>query len=253
MNEKDRLIQLIRRLVKKGGALQSTGAAESVNTAALEQNLRSTLTDHIAHDVAGMLRSVVGDEPETRLSRVELANLEAIVHVIGRPAMRYTNGRVAMPPNDIGDNERWRVIVATTRSEIDKASAGVGRITLGEGAPPAIQGTGWRIGADLAVTNRHVACTLVENPADAPSSWRIDRTKQPAIDFERANSRFAIVACAYAAPADGPDFAVVRLATEGAAPPPALKIGLDPLVSANDEVYVVGHPYRTWASSISFH
>jgi hypothetical protein len=238
--------------MRKRGSLQSVGESEAVDThtltVAVDKHLRH---DHaaaaeIVHNATGALDRVASGTPASKLTDLEFASLEAIVHVLGRPAMRYTNGSVEMPPNPLGDNERWRVVIAISRSKINSTSAAVGKITLGDTAQPVLQGIGWRIGSDLVVTNRHVARSLVENPDDPPAVWRINRANHPALSFA-ANTTFAIAACPYTS--DTLDLAVLRLAPCTVLFPRPVQIAFDTGAVPGAEVYVVGHPSRCFPFS----
>jgi hypothetical protein len=277
-----RLTSMARTLLRRGGALQSTAAGERIDADVLRRALerqieaeadrapavdapdraaeRAAAVDIVAHAERALARADGGAGPGA-LSDHEVASLQAIIEVVGRPALRYLDGRVEMPASDLGENERWRVLVAIARSKIDRVSASVGRIALDRpGAPPDSVGTGWRIGADLIVTNRHVAGRLVTDPTRPPARWALDPAKTAVIDFTVTHGapspkRFRLDALAYCAGEPEIDLAVLRLAP-GTAPVPApVPLDLAPAslgdavpgaggvaVFKGREVYVVGHP-----------
>src|ERR1019366_2882439 len=155
----------------------------------------------------------------------------AIIEVAGRPAMRYDKGRLQMPLSDLGENDRWRVLVATVRKKFDGVSAGVGRIGLAGGSDP--RGTGWRMGVDLVVTNRHVARELAKNPEASAADWKLDEARNPRIDFTvtdnvTAPQSYAISEIAYCAAEDDVDFAVLRLTRGETTFPATLQLDWDP-------------------------
>lgn len=267
-----------RALLRQGGALESTlqGApieseelhralvdflqAEAGGSAAREA--ARTAAANVMTDAARALAKTAG-ATGAQLSLSEQSSLEAIVLVLGRPALRYPDGHVAMPPSSLGENDRWRVLIATAREQINALSASVGRITTGVGETQEIIGTGWRIGKSLVVTNRHVVAELVSNREAKPKLWKLHLERQPAIDFAATDGvsapcRFAFSCLAYCDQQDCIDFAVLSLAPREEPFPPPLKVdfsltSLGRQLPARDgqqprfkgrEVYVVGHPYR---------
>jgi len=276
-DDRQRLVGMARSLLAKGGALQSTLGGERIESGPLQEALEQHLLDVAAHrtDAAGppsplevkaavaevvshaesALDRVAGGQSAAHLSDLEVASLEAIVRVTGRPAMRFPQGRVEMPASGLGDNDRWRVLVATARAKINHAAAAVGRVAVElPGAAPVLIGTAWRLGTDLVVTNRHVAMALVADP-DAPCpAWRIDPAKPSTVDFAStdgapAPQRFLITELVYCAAEEPVDLAVLRLAGGGSPLPAALSLG--GAAEAGDEIYVIGHPYRARASTAS--
>lgn len=99
--------QIVSNVQSAGGSVQVTAA--------------SVAEDVVSH-LESALAKAANDEPASKLTGQEFASLEAIIEVTGRPAMRYDDGRVRMPPTDLGDNEKWRVLVAVARSKINKTS-----------------------------------------------------------------------------------------------------------------------------------
>jgi hypothetical protein len=276
-NDVQRLVGTARSLLAKGGALQSTLGGERIEGGALKEALEQHLLEVDARlaDPAGRLSPlsvkaaaaevlshaesaldrVAGGQSAANLSDLEVASLEAIVRVTGRPAMRFTNGRIEMPASGLGDNDRWRVLVATARAKINDAAAAVGRVALDRpGESPELIGTAWRLWADLVVTNRHVAQALVRDPAAPCPVWRIDPARRSFVDFASTDGapaplRFSITELVYCAPEVPVDLAVLRLDSGGAALPTALSLGGS--ADVGDEIYVIGHPYRRLASTAS--
>jgi hypothetical protein len=269
------LVELVRSLLVKGGALQSTAGGEPIDDRALKAGVERQLgaapaevavraaTSEVVANVQSALDKVAGGRSARLLTDREFASLEAIVQILGRPAMRYNAGRVGMPPTDLGDNDRWRVLVAIARSDINRASAAVGRVALSRpGSPGDHVGTAWRLGDDLVVTNRHVAKKLIEDPEAAIASWRLDPAKPSFVDFAVTDGvavpeRFSVAELAYCAPEKLMDFAVLRLDAGGRALPGALPLDdsaaslgreVSPGEFKGEEVYVVGHPYRVRAT-----
>jgi hypothetical protein len=215
------------------------------------------------------LDRIAGGDSPLRLSDLEIAALEAIVEVTGRPAMRYLDGRVEMPASDLGANEHWRTLVATERKAINEASGAVGRLLLERpGATPEAVGTAWRLGPDLLVTNRHVVRWFVSDPSGPCATWSLDDAKVCVIDFaathgQPAPRQFRVCGLVYCATEDAIDLAILRL-TPGSSPwpvPRPLEFSPDALgveiatpsgsEFKGSEVYVVGHPERRVASDSS--
>ena len=282
MDEKDdenltRLVSLAGRLFQAGDGFESAGGGgvdrDSVSEA-LEEQIKKRIPDDqsplVAKTVAAeslanaesALNKTAGGASPSTLTDLEIAGLEAIIEVTGRPAIRYSNGRI-QTPNSLGENERWRVLVVTARHKIEGASSSVGRIMLkgGLGLPENI-GTGWRIGNDLVVTNRHVAQLLAEDPYAPASGLRLDNAKEPLIDFSATDDSdgsksFGLTAITYCAEEPFVDVAILR-ASAGVDLPGALELdwkaqsvgrdipgpgGAAPTFKGK-EVYVVGHPFR---------
>jgi len=207
---------------------------------------------------------------ESNLTDFELASLEAIVQLTGRPAMRYIDGRVELPPNGVGENDNWRNFVALANAKINAASASVGKVSgaNADGTPSYGIGTAWRLGTDLVVTNRHVAEPLVRDSTLDPSRWKLDPEKPALVDFNATDhattvTRFGVAELMYCAEEKAIDFAILRLDPKDKALPPALELDFDassvgrevPVGGVptfrGEEVYVVGHPYREVPSAAS--
>lgn len=274
----ERLVATARRLLQSGGALQSTAGGERIDGTDIVRALapgdriggdaRATIAERsaataVVRTAEVALRKAVGREGAAALSDAEVSNLQAIVHVLGRPATMYVDGRVQMPP-DLGQNDLWRTLVATQRQEIDAASAAVGQIARGT----EVLGTLWRLGDDLAVTNRHVIELIVRDASRAPGEWELDPALTVTADFNVTRQptkvrRFGVTAVRYCAD-DDVDFGVVALA-RGADPLPAppdldfspaalgrtLPTGDGGTTFKGESVYVVGHPFRLVASQAS--
>jgi hypothetical protein len=285
MGERDdrnltQLVSLAGRLLSVGSALESTRGGgdlnrDSISEALQEHLIKEKITDDqksslmvktvvaetLAHAQTALNKTAGGASPST-LTDVEVASLEAIIEVTGRPAIRYSNGSI-QTPNNLGENERWKVLVVTARHRIDGASGSVGRIMIkGSAGLPKNIGTGWRVGGDLVVTNRHVAQLLAEDPNVPVADLKLDNAKEPLIDFSATDDSegskdFKLTAISYCAPEPLVDLAVLR--TSGAMGLPesleldwnGQSVGRDipgPNGSAptfkGKEVYVVGHPFR---------
>jgi hypothetical protein len=117
------------------------------------------------------------------------------------------------------------------RATIDALSSRVGRIACDNGLDPVL-GTGWRVGPDLLVTNRHVASLLVIDPERPRSEWWLDKAKAAFVDFAYTDetagpARCEIDALVYCAEERWVDLAVFRVKPGNAPVPPALPIDWD--------------------------
>ncbi|HST23580.1 MAG TPA: serine protease [Blastocatellia bacterium] len=281
-----RTLSLARNLLNKGGALESTNSGETIDRTRLAQELERRIQMSVAFsslpssvtakavtaetltNTESALNKTAGGASPSTLTDMELASLEAIIQVTGRPATRYSNGRVQMPSGNLGENDHWRVLVATTRLFIDRASASVGRITItgNEGLEEHI-GTGWCAEGNLIITNRHVVYDLVSNPDASLPSWKINKAKRPFIDFAAtdnatASQRFEIAEVAYCAKEEYVDIAAIRVSSGAGALPRSLAVnwdksalgreragaGAEPSQFQGSDIYVIGHPYRRHSS-----
>lgn len=283
-----RVVSLARSLLAKGGALESTDTGETISRQHLEQALKLRIEMNAASsqlppaltaaaataatlaNAESALNKTAGGASASNLTDLEFASLEAIIEVTGRPSMRYADGRVQMPPSDLGDNDSWRVLVATARKAINEASASVGRISVtGVAGLAEHVGTGWRAAGGLVATNRHVACLFVKNPDDPVGSWTLNAAKQPVIEFAAtdqatASRRFAIAEVAFCAEEEDLDIALLTVAAGAAALPPSLPLdwrvealGVEEAGAGGEssfkgsQIYLVGHPYRLLSSELT--
>ncbi|MER8802306.1 serine protease [Mesorhizobium sp. M0998] len=285
----DNLVRSAGALLFRGGTLESSGGSEPIADSLLIDAVAGTIGKLAASQAADdsgaqakpkdrlVAKSVVGraqaalekvrDKGLRSLSRHDVSALEIIVYTVGRPALRYRNGRVEVPPNKLGDNSRWFVLVATERENINRVSGCVGRVGREQG-PVNMAATGWRVGQEFIVTNRHVARDLVVDRNNPVETWTTDATKKPYIDFAYTDdtagpARFNVGELIFCAPEDDVDLAIFRVVAGNIALPPAIPIDWSEstvgrtLPAAGDaspafqggEIYAVGHPYRAVASA----
>jgi hypothetical protein len=190
------------------------------------------------------VEKVMSEGESADLSPREARGLEAIILLFGRPAILIQDGKFFPPPED------W-TILESHRSAIERTFQSVGRIEVD--GHPSLQwiGTGFLVGPDVLMTNRHVAMEFT-----APKSngrWGIAPGIKARVDFREdlgatQSAEFAIekligIHGRY-------DMALFRIARQGgssgteAAPPPlpiaAHPDSLGPV--AGRTVYVVGYP-----------
>lgn len=264
----------VRRQVRRSETAE-VRTAEFVRESAggpMRFGLESPATAIAEHDVLSAAKSAaekVENGETAKVTAFERVSLEAIVHLSGRPPLRYVDGKVQSPPNDQGDNERWRTFLAIARSKVNAASASVGQVAIApEGRARQHVGTAWRLGEDLVVTNRHVAFELVRDNMIDPAQWKLDPRRPVIVDFNVTDAattamRFPVLDLVYCAPEDEIDVAILRLDRTAGALPAALtldwqanSVGREVSVGGlpdfrGEEVYVVGHPFRAIASEQS--
>jgi hypothetical protein len=264
------LLESVRSRAATAVDLESAVMLEGVDTGELAPPPDATpavAANDVVRAAQEALDKVDAEGTASNLTDFQRVSLEAIVQLTGRPAMRYKNGVVQNPPNDAGDNERWRTLVAVARSKINRASASVGQVGLlrADGTADPV-GTAWRVGENLVVTNRHVAEAFVVDATLARSMWKYDPKKTAVVNFTVTDeatktSRFDVADLAYCADEEPVDLAVFRLkpgAEKLPSPLPldfaAESIGREIEVAGigrfqGEEVYVVGHPFRAAATS----
>jgi hypothetical protein len=96
------------------------------------------------------LEKIRKDGPSAQLDPEEADGLEAIVMPVARPALLIRDGRFAKPLPPWQELEGFR-------NSIERVARSVGRIELSGSPRLHWGGTGWLIGEDTIVTNRHVA------------------------------------------------------------------------------------------------
>ena len=175
---------------------------------------------------------------EANLTRLELDGTDAIVELFGRPAILVENGHFHSPPHPWEKlTEQREAIEATLRS--------VGRIEI-DGHPSLDWvGTGFLVGEDVVITNKHVARDFARQSAD--SEWVFESNMFPRVDFaeELGDSRpreFQITELIGVS--DAFDMAFLRAAQTGETGeiPPPLRMAPAEAVQEGREVYVVGYP-----------
>lgn len=270
------LVATARQLLADGGTLQSLNGDEQLERSELQPALVKHLGKMHPSEPA-VLEAVASrmlDRLDLTLAKASAAdtapltadefdNLEVIVQVLGRPALRLIAGLGIEPFTDTGANEHWAVAFNTVRNRIRvrdgilASARSVARILLRQNSGRDVAlGSGWRLGDELLVTNRHVVCELVADRSLPPSKWTLDPGRCCMADFNDAGgiaspgAIFAIVGLAYCAPEENMDVAVLRLRLGQVALPPPLTVSSDAgrlscstgASFSGREVYVVGHP-----------
>ncbi len=116
--------------------------------------------------------------PDTALQPDEENGLEALVVLVGRPAIRIEDGALAapMPPG-------WEVLEAH-REAIQRTCRSVGRIDLLGHPMYPWAGTGFLVAPDVVMTNRHVAEAFTHRAGN--DEWVFEPGVQASIDSAEA-------------------------------------------------------------------
>jgi S1-C subfamily serine protease len=178
------------------------------------------------------------DGQDADLTRLEIDGTEAIVELLGRPAILVHDGHFLPPPppwEKLG--ERREAIETTLRS--------VGRIEID--GHPALDwvGTGFLVADDVVITNKHVAKEFALQSPD--SQWVFESNMVPRMDFaeelaEDQPREFQITEVIGVS--DTFDMAFLRAAktSDAGELPPPLPMAPAEAVQEGREVYVIGYP-----------
>lgn len=184
------------------------------------------------------LERVLTEGPEAELSPDEEFGLEAIVLLVGRPALLIQDGRFAAAPAD------WSVL-EEHREAVERTIRSIGRVEV-EGHPNLEWvGTGFLVAKDVLMTNRHVAVEFTSPRGNG--RWGITPGIRARVDFreehrQMRSSEFRIkgligIHGKY-------DMALFRLEPSSGLPDPLLlSSGPGPVEELpGRNVYVVGYP-----------
>ncbi len=189
--------------------------------------------DRVMAGAVSAIEKIRRDGPDADLSLDERAGLEAVIVVVGRPAILVQDGRFFPPP------EPWQKL-ENTRAEIEATLGRVGRIEL-DGHPRFDWvGTGFLAGDDVVLTNRHVVKLFATRVG---SDWVLDEGTTARIDFAEelgSVTRRAVPVTEILGVHQEVDLAVLRVQGAPVSPLPVARDG--GAVQAGREVYVVGYP-----------
>src|SRR4051794_29267690 len=134
----DDLVRRAGALLSRGGTLESNDGSGPIEDAELTRAVAATLQKMAPRDgqadapggagaaetaaarqVVDAARAAMGKGPGRSLPGDDPSALEFMVLPVGRPALRYRNGKLDTPANRLGDNSRWFVVVAQEREKID--------------------------------------------------------------------------------------------------------------------------------------
>ena len=191
----------------------------------------------IAAGAVSGLGKVRADGPEAQLSDDERLGLESVVLLFGRPALLVEDGhfRPPKPP--------WEKL-EEHRAAIESALRSVGRIELTGHEEHDVVGTGFLVGEDIVVTNRHVAKHFLVGPPDWPFEPEIEARIDFNEEFLAGEPREFAIREVVGVSLDF-DIALFRVDAGGTAAgplPPPLPLADEVGVAEGDDVYVIGFP-----------
>lgn len=191
----------------------------------------------LTEGAAGMEK--LADDADAFLTPAQELGVEAIVLLEGRPALLVLNGDFIEPPAE------WSVLT-NSRAAIKESIARVGRIEVTGHPNLDWVGTGFLIGPDLVMTNRHVA---VEFARQGPGGWTFVSGRSCSVDLLReignpSRLEFAVTGVVGVHEADDVDLALLRVepAAENGLPSPLPVAAVAPVDLVGRAIYVVGYP-----------
>lgn len=161
-----------------------------------------------------------------------------IVRLEDRPSLVVQNGTFVVPTD-----EPWAMPLDAGRPALEVALAAVGRIALGFEGTGAPLGTGFLVGPDRFLTNRHVADRL----RDGRKGWVDLRAEHEVAEHDR----YSIAEILRCAPDPGPDVALLRLEAPARDVQP-LRFAPAAAVAVGKRVASVGYPSYQEQSSSEF-
>lgn len=186
--------------------------------------------------------SKLSDDRGADLTREEQTGLEAIVLLIGRPAILIQGGRFADPPDE------WSVLGRPdVRPKIETIFQSVGRIEV-TNHPSGLDwiGTGFLVADDVVMTNRHVAVEFAKTTNG--KTWKLLPKMKVRIDYveefggtTKAEFKITDVIGIH----DQVDMALLRVSLRGsvgAKRPKPLPLAATPSLKKQQNIYVVGYP-----------
>ena len=192
----------------------------------------------VADGIEGMKKIELGRTDDIRPQ--EQAGLEAIILLTGRPALLIQDGTFMDPPPLWAD-------LKTARDPINSVIARVGRIEVSGNPNFDWLGTGFLVGADVVVTNRHVAMEFSRTGSDG--TWTFRSPMGSSVDFKEefgSGDSLAFDVKEIIGIHDDYDMALLRVEqTSGhkALPDPLPVAAAAPAAAVTGrKVYVVGYP-----------
>ncbi len=162
--------------------------------------------------------------------------LEAIILLYGRPALLVQDDDFGAP------GDQWAAKLDPKRAEIKEIITRVGRVDLkGHSTYPWV-GTGFLVGPDVIMTNRHVAVTFVREKNDTYSFLSgVKANLDYKEEYQRdVSNEVKIVECIGIH--DTYDLALFRLAESDAAKTPLKVAAEKPPATKDYDVVVIGYP-----------
>jgi Trypsin-like peptidase domain len=197
-----------------------------------------TAVERTAEGARSAIRKIKRDGTSAQLDPGEVVGTEAIILLVGRPALLIQEGRFFPPPQVWAHLEHVRDAIETTIKS-------VGRIEVK--GHPALDwiGTGFLIADDVVITNRHVAKEFCRSQG---RNWVFEPGMTPRIDFREefgggTASEFRLKeVIGIHDDLDMALFRVVRRSAGTALPKPLPLVSRSARPKKGQEVYVIGFP-----------
>jgi len=188
------------------------------------------------------ISKIEAEGKNAKLTPIEENGLEAVILLIGRPAILIENGKFHPPPDE------WNCLEGH-RSGIERIIKSVGRIET-PNYPLGFVGTGFMVSDDIVMTNKHVAETFCKQGQN--SEWSFSIGSNPRIDFIEEFSPIMPSQLEFALTGligvhDSLDLALIKISNDSSSAkiPEPLSIALEMPDDIEDrKVYVVGYPAR---------
>lgn len=168
-----------RQLRALTGTLLPGGNTESLEAFDAEPHRwieRANASEELKHAARSALTKL---QTRSEFSPVEMDSLEAIILLEGRPALDVVGNSFAPPLSP------WiHLDAAPARTNIERAIRSVGRVELPNHPRLPYVGTGFVVGTNLLMTNRHVAEVFVSGLGVTDLSLRVD-LEPVQVDFAR--------------------------------------------------------------------
>jgi endonuclease G len=151
-NEKlNRLRQFLNDIAPDGG-IESLGRALAEGAASSYEAMEVTRTDEEVDRAHEGVRKIAQEVPNAQVDDAEISAMEAIILPRERPVVFIQNGKFGALPDP------WsHFCTSKIRNRITAAIPAVGRVELPDNPQIPYGGTGFVVGKNLLMTNRHVA------------------------------------------------------------------------------------------------
>lgn len=151
-----------------------SGASETeLPSGTAEETWRQSAQEEVLRAAGSALAKIESDGEAADFSASEATGLEAIIHLVGRPAIFVQEGRFFPPPSEWSELE-------DSRADIEAALAAIGRVEVTGHPNYDWVGTGFLVADDLVMTNEHVAREFASRERDA---WTFRSGMASRVDF----------------------------------------------------------------------
>lgn len=193
--------------------------------------------ERLRQSARNAVEKVKAEGEEADLDPSERLATEAIIEVLGRPAILIQDGHFFAPPHP------WEEL-ESERAAIERSITSVGRIEVD--GHPALDwvGSGFLIADGVVMTNRHVAKEFSWNSG---AGWKFEGGMSAFVDFKEefgSAMQVEFELTKIIGVHDSLDLALFRVepASDGTLPPPLPVASAGPESTENHRVYVVGYP-----------